>query len=110
MRLLLEEQSDLGLHCLLRHVCPNIENFTVDARVYILHISTVPDKGVFGGYQEIFLLCKDLGQAPFSNNQKHIGLCYMTDLDFRIVLERKTYIKAKVQKTDSDIWWGKLQS
>ena len=25
--LLLEEQSDLGLHCLLRPICPNISNY-----------------------------------------------------------------------------------
>ena len=27
IRLLLQEQSDLGLHCLLRPICPNILNF-----------------------------------------------------------------------------------
>ena len=27
IRLLLEEQSDLGLHCLLRPICPNIANY-----------------------------------------------------------------------------------
>ena len=27
IRLLLEEQSDLGLHCLLRPICPNISNY-----------------------------------------------------------------------------------
>ena len=27
IRLLLMEQSDLGLHCLLRPICPNILNF-----------------------------------------------------------------------------------
>ena len=27
IRLLHEEQSDLGLHCLLRPICPNIQNY-----------------------------------------------------------------------------------
>ena len=32
IRLLLKEQSDLGLHCLLRPICPNILNFDVILR------------------------------------------------------------------------------
>ena len=37
IRLLLKEQSDQGLHCLVSSICPNTKIFTVYSTLKIMH-------------------------------------------------------------------------